>query len=120
MEAYVDLAAALGCAVMLIALYMIVRIAMRTESTPPALRSELLAYMFAVPFTIAIAASVAYGTYALFPFMGIFIGLGASIAVHSLVLWGALMIAPALPAKPIQDQATTKPAAQQNAATAAA
>ena len=119
MEAYVDIAAALGCAVMLIALYMIVRIAMRTESTPPVLRSTLLAYMFAVPFTIAIAASVAYGTYALFPFMGIFLGLGASIAVHSLVLWVALMIAPALPAQPIRDE-VSKPAGQPNAAAAAA
>jgi len=105
MEALVEVGIASAAAVMLISLYMIMRIMMRSESSPSFLRSTLAAYAFAVPFTIAVAGSFAYVTYALTPFAGVGLGIVGSVAVHSAFLGLFLVL---LPVRSEQAQAAKK------------
>jgi len=94
MEALTELGMALAAATMLISLYMIVRLMMRSSSTPAALKSTLVAYIFAVPFTIAVAGSAAYVTYAMTPFMGLALAIVGAIAFHSALLFIFLKLLP--------------------------
>lgn len=82
MEALTELGIALFAAAVLISLFAILRLATRSPSSPSWLSSLMLAYIFAVPFTIGIAASLVYLGFALAAFMnGGFAGL-ASIGIH--------------------------------------
>lgn len=86
MEALTELAMALAAATMLVSLYMIMRLMMRSDAAPAVFRTTLAAYAFSVPFTIAVAGSFAYVTYAVLPFAGMGLAIIASLAVHSALL----------------------------------
>ncbi|MGI9478732.1 MAG: hypothetical protein ACR2PI_18665 [Hyphomicrobiaceae bacterium] len=101
----------------LISFFAVMRLATRSSSSPGWLTGTLTAYAFAVPFTIAIAASFGYLGYALQPFMNIALATVASMGMHLAMLAFFRMLLPVKDQAPAGEPARRAP---QQAATAAA
>lgn len=86
MESLTELGTALFAAAALISLFAVLRLATRSASSPAWLTSTLMAYAFAVPFTIAVAASFGFLGYALQPFMNVVLAGFAAVAIHLALL----------------------------------
>ena len=95
MENTVEVGIALACATMLLSLYFILRRAMNTDSSPAWLRSEVVAYTCAVPFTILIGASFAYLAIALNAFVNVWIAGLIALAVHGALIAAFMWLLPA-------------------------
>lgn len=86
METLIELGIALFAAAALISFFTVMRLATRASSSPAWLTSTMTAYAFAVPFTIAVAASFGYLGYALQPFMNVVLAGLAAVAIHGALL----------------------------------
>ena len=104
MEALGELGVALFVAAVLISLFAISRLATRSPSSPAWVTSTLSAYLFAVPFTIAVAASLGYLGFALQPFVGVFMAGLMSVAVHVALLAVFRALLPVREELPVVDE----------------
>ena len=82
MEAWSELGIASFFAALLVSLFGGARMAMRSPASPSWLTANLTAYGLAVMITVAAAASLAYLSYALQPFVGVMLGALLAFAIH--------------------------------------
>lgn len=82
MEALTELAIALFAAGVLISLFTITRLASRSPATPDWLVNDPAAYLFAISFTVAVAASLFYLGFAFEPYLGVGMAGLATVGVH--------------------------------------